>query len=236
MGTEAGLRELKKYRTRQLIAETARAMFVERGFDAVPVAEVARAAEVAEATVFNYFPTKEDLVFQGMEAFEAQLLGAVRDRPVGEPVVAAFGRFVLQPRGVLAGQDQDSANYLAGVARMIAASPTLQARQREIFARYTASLAALLAEDTGAGPDDLRAWVVAHALIGTHQALIGFVHRRLIDGPTEHARLARDVRSQGQRALKLLEEGLGGYGLKTGTGVVTKRAPTPRPSVKRSPT
>jgi AcrR family transcriptional regulator len=215
METELGLRERKKHRTRQLIAETARAMFVERGFDAVPVAEVARAAEVAEATVFNYFPTKEDLVFQGMEAFEAELLDAVRDRPVGEPVLAAFGRFVLQPRGLLAAQDQESANYLAGVARMIATSPNLQARQREIFARYTASLAALLAEDTGTAPDDLRAWVVAHALIGTHQALIGLVHRRLVDGPTEHDGLAREVRSQGQRALKVLEEGLAGYGLKT---------------------
>src|ERR1700733_14114522 len=130
MGTELGLRELKKHRTRQLIAETARAMFVERGFDSVSVAEVARAAEVAEATVFNYFPTKEDLVFQGMEAFEAELLGAVRDRPSGEPVLTAFGRFVLQPRGLLATQDQDSARYLAGIARMIATSPALQARQR----------------------------------------------------------------------------------------------------------
>ena len=81
MESELSLRERKKQRTRQLIADTARAMFVERGFDAVAVAEVARAAEVAEATVFNYFPTKEDLVFQGMEAFEAELLDAVRDRP-----------------------------------------------------------------------------------------------------------------------------------------------------------
>jgi AcrR family transcriptional regulator len=236
MDGELGLRERKKQRTRQLIADTARAMFVERGFDAVAVAEVARSAEVAEATVFNYFPTKEDLVFQGMEAFEAELLDAVRERPVGEPVLTAFGRFLLAPRGLLAARDQDSANDLAGVARMIATSPALQARQREIFARYTASLAALLAEETGTAPDHLRPWVVAHALIGVHQALIGFVHRRLVDGPTEHARLAREVRSQGQRALKVLEEGLAGYDLKTGTEAVTKRATAPRPSVRSSPT
>ena len=206
-------------------------MFVERGFAAVPVSEVARAAEVAEATVFNYFPTKEDLVFQGMEAFEAEMLEAVRDRPVGEPVLAAFGRFALQPRGLLAAQDQDSANYLAGIARMIATSSDLQARQREIFARYTASLAALLAEDTGTAPDDVRAWVVAHALIGMHQALIGFVHRRLVEGPTDNSLLAKKVRSQGQRALKVLGEGLAGYGIKTGK-VVTKRVS--RPGAKRA--
>src|SRR5580693_5325322 len=115
MDAELGLRERKKLRTRRLIAETASRLFVERGFDAVAVAEVARAAEVAEATVFNYFPTKEDLVFQGMEAFEAELLDAMRQRAAGEPVLAAFGRFVLEPRGLLAARDQDSATYLAGV-------------------------------------------------------------------------------------------------------------------------
>ena len=92
MGAELGLRERKKLRTRQLIAETAVRMFVERGFDAVPVAAVARAAEVSEATVFNYFPTKEDLVYQGMEAFEDELLASVRDRPAGESIVTATTR------------------------------------------------------------------------------------------------------------------------------------------------
>lgn len=59
---ELGLRERKKQRTRELIAETARRLFSARGFDRVTVAEIARAAEVSEQTVFNYFPTKEDLV------------------------------------------------------------------------------------------------------------------------------------------------------------------------------
>src|ERR1700749_4944522 len=103
--TELGLRERKKLRTRQLIADTAWRLFAERGFDAVPVAEIAREAEVSEATVFNYFPTKEDLVFHRMEAFEQELLRALRDRPAGESIVEAFGRFALQPRGFLASGD-----------------------------------------------------------------------------------------------------------------------------------
>src|ERR1700733_13675694 len=96
--TEIGLRERKKQRTRQLIAETAWRLFAERGFDQVPVAEVAAAAEVSEATVFNYFPTKEDLVFNRMETFEQELVGAIRDRQPGESIVQAFGRFVLVAR------------------------------------------------------------------------------------------------------------------------------------------
>ncbi len=181
MDAELGLRERKKLRTRQLIAETAMRLFVERGFDAVPVAAVARAAEVSEATVFNYFPTKEDLVYQGMEAFEAELLAGVRDRPPGESIVAAFGRFVLRPRGFLSAPDEKSARVLIAVSKMIAASPALRSREREILARYTESLADLIAEDTAADPDDLRPLVLARSLIGTHQSLIEFVRRHLTD-------------------------------------------------------
>jgi hypothetical protein len=49
-----------------------------------------------------------------MEAFEAELLACVRDRPAGEPIAAAFARFVLKPRGFLAAQDGDSARFLIG--------------------------------------------------------------------------------------------------------------------------
>ena len=224
MTEEPGLRERKKLRTRQLIADTARQMFAEHGFDAVPVAAVARAAEVSEATVFNYFPTKEDLVFQGMEAFETELLAAIRDRPAGEPIVVAFARFVLQPRGLLAAENDRSASYLTGISKMIAASPALLAREREILARYTASLAALIAQDTAADPGDLRPWVVARALIGIHHSLIELV-RRLLDEPTGQARLADEVRTRGRQALDLLEQGLADYGAKP----ATKPHQTPEP-------
>jgi AcrR family transcriptional regulator len=212
MDTELGLRERKKLRTRQLITETAMRLFAERGFDAVPVAAIARAAEVSEATVFNYFPTKEDLVYRGMEAFEDELLAAVRDRPAGESIVAAFGRFVLQPRGFLAAPDEVSARFLIAVSKMIADSPALRAREREILDRYTASLAALIAADTAAEPGDLRPWVVARALIGTHQSLIQLVRQRLAEGPVEPGEVAREVVTRGREILELLERGLAGYG------------------------
>src|SRR5215207_6231491 len=101
-GPLAGLRERKKQRTRQLIADTARRLFAERGFEAVTVAEIAREAEVAEKTVFNYFPSKEDLFYSRLEAFEEELLAAIREREPGETALAAFGRFVLDARGYLA--------------------------------------------------------------------------------------------------------------------------------------
>jgi AcrR family transcriptional regulator len=232
MQAELGLRERKKQRTRQLIAETARQLFAERGFDAVPVADVARGAEVSEATVFNYFPTKEDLVFQGMEAFEDELLQAVRNRPAGESAAAAFGRFVTQPRGFLAAQDEETARRLVSIARMIAESPALQAREREIFARYTASLAAVLADETGCTPLDVTPRVVAAALVGLHAGLIGYVRLRLAGGPADHAQLARDVQAEGRRALQVLEEGLAGYAPKQWWGP----ARSDRASGSRQPT
>src|SRR3954447_5816797 len=99
MSQGPGLRERKKQQTRQLIADTARRLFAERSFEAVTVAEVARAADVSEATVFNYFPTKEDLFYSGLESFEEELLAAIRERKTGESVLSAFARFVLQRRG-----------------------------------------------------------------------------------------------------------------------------------------
>src|SRR5689334_10234334 len=105
MAAQPGLRERKKQRTRQLLSETARRLFGERGFEQVSIGEIARVAEVSEQTVFNYFPSKEDLVYSGLEAFEEQLLAAIRGRPAGHTVLAAFGAFILEPRGLFAAED-----------------------------------------------------------------------------------------------------------------------------------
>src|SRR5205807_6244491 len=161
MSQELGLRERKKQQTRQLIADSARRLFAERGFEAVPVAEIARAAEVSEATVFNYFPTKEDLLYSRLEAFEEELLSAIRERQPGESVLAAFGRFLSLPRGLLASEDPDVVEQLAAIVRVIAESPSLLAHEQQIYATYTASLAGVLAEEGGTHADDVKPWIVA---------------------------------------------------------------------------
>ncbi len=214
MAAELGLRERKKERTRQLLADTARRLFSERGFEQVSVAEIARAAEVSQATVFNYFPNKEDLVYNRLETFEEQLLSAIRDRPRGETVIAAFRNFILEPRGLLAATDEASAKRLDALTRMITASPALLAREQQIFARYTDALAALIADETGASAGDPRPYVVANALIGVHRSLIAYVRQRLETGTPNRQRLARDTRARGEKALALLAEGLGDYAAK----------------------
>src|SRR5262245_4351831 len=202
-----GLRERKKEATRQRIAEAAFRLFAERGFERVTVAEIARAADVAEQTVFNYFPTKEDLVYGRFESFEEELLDAVRSRAKGESVLAAFGRWLLRSQGLLAGRGAEDEERLRAITRVITSSPALQAREQQILVRYTASLAALIAEGTGAG--EVEAQVAANALIGTHRALIEAVRTRVTAGVAT-AQIAADVRAQGEQALALLERGLGG--------------------------
>ena len=205
-----GLRERKKEQTRRHIADTARALFAERGFERVTVAEIARAAEVSDQTVFNYFPTKEDLVYWRLGSFEEELLAAVRDRGPDESALAAFRRFVLAQRGLLGEHEPDAVEQLTAFTRMIAASPALQAREAQILNGYTHALAALLAEQTGAGPDALEPVVVANALVGVHRALIGYTRARILRG--EHGpELAREVERRTERAFALLEAGLGDY-------------------------
>jgi AcrR family transcriptional regulator len=211
--SEPGLRERKKQRTRLLIGETARRLFIERGFDAVTVAEVAREADVSEGTVFNYFPTKEDLFYSGMEAFEAELMDAVRERPAGESVLASFERVVLG--GIPRLARDDVADLIATATRIIAASRALQGREREIIAGSTEELAELIAEETGRPAGDVEAAAVAAALMGVQRALVAHVHASVLAG-RRGAKLAAGARAQTRRAFARLEAGLRDYAVKPG--------------------
>jgi AcrR family transcriptional regulator len=226
---ELGRRERKKIQTRELIAETARQLFSERGFDHVSVAEIAREADVSETTVFNHFRTKEDLVYWRTDTFEGELLAAIRQRAPRESILTAFGRFVLAPRGLLGQTDPDAVEQLARLTRMITDSPALLAREHEIMARYAESLAALLADETRARPGDVAPWVAANALMGVHRALIEFTRAQIVAGRRNPA-LGRAVRVQGRNALATLEHGLGDYGVDEIAGANEARSTVERAS------
>ena len=209
----AGLRARKKKRTREAIADAAMQLFLERGFEAVTIAEIAEAAEVDAKTIYNYFPSKADLVYHRLEDFENRLLDAVRTRKPGESILAAFSRFALSAHGILG--DESASERLRAIARMITESDTLLAYEEQIFAGYTDSLAALVATETGARPGDVEPSVVAHALIGLHRSLVDYVRRGTLDG-IPNATLARRLRAQARRAVDRLERGLFEYGSNDG--------------------
>src|SRR5467141_3623411 len=115
-----GLRELKKARTRQHIADTAARLFAERGYERVAVSDVAREAEVAEQTVYNYFQTKERLVTDRDEQIQDRLDTLIRSRPPTVTPAAAIRDFVLQSvdgiRRIPAEQWRGELGYLAAIS------------------------------------------------------------------------------------------------------------------------
>ncbi|MBB5790071.1 TetR/AcrR family transcriptional regulator [Jiangella mangrovi] len=185
-----GVRAERKQRTREQIAATALRLFAERGFEAVSVAEVARVVGVTEKTVFNHFATKEDLVYSGDEAFESALVDAVGARPPGTPVAAAVAAFLLD-RYAGFGDDPARQERHAVLARLVTDSPALQARERQILARYASTLSSHIALELGVDGDgdDLRPQVVAEALIAAHGAVIGAFRRATLSGapPAQYA-------------------------------------------------
>jgi AcrR family transcriptional regulator len=195
-----GLRELKKQRTREAIAETAFGLFAERGFDHVRVAEVAEAADVSEKTVFNYFPTKEDLFFDEVPARQAALVEAVRNRSPGESVPKALRRLQLAQCTRMASPG------FATFARVIEESPALRAKELEVMAGFEQVLAEALEEHARLKPLDAR--IAATLLVGVQWQFFLLARERALAGKHGPA-AARRLRAELERAYEVLEGGLG---------------------------
>ena len=195
-----GLRETKKEETRKEIADTAMRLFVQRGFDHVTVAEVAAAARVSEKTVFNYFPTKEDLFFDEVPQRQAALAAAIRDRARGESIVAALRRLQAADCPRL------SSPAFATFARIIEESPALQAKELEVMALLTGTLAGAIREELRV--PEIEAHVAANMLVGVHWQLFRNARAQALAGRSGPAALRR-LRSDLERAYRLLEHGLG---------------------------
>lgn len=149
-GATTGRRERKKAATRKAIADAAIHLFLERGYDAVTVREVAERADVSATTLLNYFPSKESLVFDRDDYIEASLIKAVTERaPTTSPVEAL--RAHLKERAVRAGTAPGAARFRA----LVRSAPSLIDYQRHMWARHQAALAAAIA-DAGDRPADDR--------------------------------------------------------------------------------
>jgi len=203
-----GLRARKKRAAREAIAATARRLFAERGFDAVTVAEVAAAADVSEKTVFNHFPTKEDLAFAGREEGIAQFVTAIAERAPGSSVLDVFRAMTHTVLDVfVAGGDED----LLTVARIIRDSRTLQERLTVGWESGAAAVTAAIAETSGAADDDLVPAIVARTLWWTHRSIFLLALHGLL-AEEDRAQLVVRLRAAADRAYDQLADGLGEYG------------------------
>jgi AcrR family transcriptional regulator len=204
MSAELSLRERKKLETHRAVWNAAVELFTARGYDNVSVAEIAAAANVSKMTVFNYFPTKEDLVFGPMEEHIEDLAKVVRERHTGETVIAAMRRYVLDR---LADHDpvtglNDSPGIMA-LRRLITSTPSLEPRMRAFVFRTQSALVDELAKEA----DELTAQVVAAQIIGTRGVLMLANHRWIASGRSADEAYP-DAVELTNRAFDLLEQGI----------------------------
>jgi AcrR family transcriptional regulator len=208
--TTEGLRERKKRQTREAIAQAAMELFLVDGFDAVTVADVARAADVSQKTVFNYFPAKEDLVMHGGEERRAAIIEAIRARPPGVSIVEPFRAATL---AFVDRVERDPVESIVAIPRLVAGSRALRNRLFLGWEEEAARLAPVVAEESGAAEGDLVPAVVARTLAWTNRLVFRAAFQRLLAGEDQRV-VAADLRDQAHRAYEALEQGLAGYGAK----------------------
>jgi AcrR family transcriptional regulator len=209
-----GLRERKKRLMRQQLSGTATAMFLERGFDGVRVAEVAAACGVSEKTVFNYFPVKEALIMDRLEGTLAALSAALAD-PALTPVQAALAvldQELAAMTGWLAAQD-DAAQGREAVRRfgdLIRATPALRAYQADMTDQSASAASAILAARTGTTADDPEPQIAARALLGLWRVQADSLRSHL-DRAATPALLHEQVTADVRRAALIIDTGLRTY-------------------------
>ncbi len=209
-----GLRERKKRLMRQQLSDTATQMFMERGFDAVRVTDIAEACGVSEKTVFNYFPTKESLILDRLESTVASLRTGLAE-PGVSPVQAALrilDRELNAMTSWMAAQD-DPAQATVMVRRfgtLIAATPALRAHQSDMMDQFTAVAAAILAERAAMSADHPEPQMAAIALLGLWRVQFQSLSKYL-DGTCTPAQVYEAVTADVHRAAQLVDTGLSSF-------------------------
>jgi AcrR family transcriptional regulator len=209
---DAGLRERKKRRTRQQISDVATSLFVTRGFDRVKVAEIAAIVGVSEKTVYNYFPTKESLVFDRADDGVARLAAALREREPGESPTKAMLRALDRDMEDLEDLPDEIHVFLALFAEMIATTPALRAALRDLQSRLVEVATEELAAAADVDPRDPEPLIAARAIVALQELAFASRMRHIEDGLRGgelHAAVSDDL----ERAARLLDAGLWSFNL-----------------------
>ncbi|MFE2043655.1 TetR/AcrR family transcriptional regulator [Streptomyces sp. NPDC059477] len=195
-----GLRERKKRRMYEVVSETAIGLFLEKGFDAVSVAEVAAAAEISKPTLFRYFPAKEDLVLYRIADHEGEAARVVGEGPT--PIAALRRHFLA---GLERGDPVTGLNahpQVLAFHTLLYGTPSLVARASAHVERSEAALAEALG-------GDLDARLAAGQIIAVQRILAQENWRRVAGGEAVEV-VRRDAVAAAERAFDRLEGGLAG--------------------------
>ena len=190
--------------TRARILAVANRMFLDRGYETVTVAEIARAAGVSSVTVVKHFPRKEDLFMDRATDAADLLRSTIRDRAPGVDALTALrdaSRRLVDTRHPLSGLADHSVPFF----RTVAAAPALVARARVIAAELQTTLAAELDRDP-AFPGD--ATLLAAFFVAGYSTVLVDTARRLIAGEPVSA-VAADHRTRLDRMFTALQDGVG---------------------------
>jgi AcrR family transcriptional regulator len=212
MDEHLGLRERKKARTRRAISEAAIALFLERGYDDVPVSEIAAAAEVSKRTLFAYFPTKDDLVLHRFADHEDEAARVVRERADDEAPLDALQRHLhdaLDRRDPISGLCDVPA--VVAFYRLVLETPTLRAALLRYQAASVDALAAALLDAAPQAPQpELTARLAANQVQSVLRELADANQQRITAGSSAEE-LAPLAREEADHAFTLLRAGLTPY-------------------------
>jgi AcrR family transcriptional regulator len=158
---EIGLRERKKLKTRTAIQREAMRLFLERGFEATTVEDIAEAVEISPSTFFNYFPSKENVVFEDeLDPLILSAFDALPDEP--NPV----RRLRMAMRNVFAQMTREQDRMIRERMQLMAVTPVLRGAMLSQFASLVDQIAHLLASRSGLKHDDFAVHNLAGALLG----------------------------------------------------------------------
>lgn len=158
--TTEGLRERKRRQTRERISQAAMTLFIEQGFEATTIDQIAEAADVSKRGFFDYFPTKEDVVAAWQDEFAEALLAAVAARPAREPMARVVEEALIST--IVSAVNPQS----LAIGKLIHETPALRARDHLKYAKLEQKLVeALTARAKGKG-DQLKIRLLAMSTIG----------------------------------------------------------------------
>lgn len=165
-----GLRELKKQKTRKAISDMATKLFVERGYHNVTTAEIADRAEVSVPTLFNYFPTKESLVFDEDLEVEAALVASVVNRKKGQTILNALLQAGIEQLEAIPAANRKQFEVFM---KLIETTPELSLYSRQMWMRYESTLAATIRKESKKKLSVVEAGVISRFVLDAYNRAVG---------------------------------------------------------------
>lgn len=183
---EAPLRARKKTQTRQRIADAAASLFAAKGYDAVTVAEIAVLADVAEQTVYNFFPSKELLVLDEDAAFEARLVRMITERPTGTSITRAVRAGARAFLDDLRSRPKDPRRR-GGLPCLMNTSPVIRRAWLAACERYAGAVAKALAEESSGAVSSLACRLLGLSIVTIFSSIIEEIGRATLRGADSKA-------------------------------------------------